>query len=98
VIATDHSAMAEVGGAGWLVPGYPRWTPACSWQAQPDIGEIVDALEAAYSLPSGKKDALAVQAQQHAAQYDVERVMDEFMLPAIEEVQERIGAPVEVAA
>jgi glycosyltransferase involved in cell wall biosynthesis len=97
-IVTDFTAMSEVCGAGWKVAPHPRWTPSCSWQAIPDIKEIAEALEAAHSLPSGKKNTLAIQARQHAKQYDVEVVMERDMLPALAEVEERIGGPVEQEA
>jgi glycosyltransferase involved in cell wall biosynthesis len=99
-IVTDFSAMSEVCGAGWKVPGRPFWTGQHSWMQVPDVKEIVDALEDCYGLDEGRRRALSVQARQHAEQYDAKRVFEDYMLPGFQEVEERIGdlAPLKVAA
>jgi len=91
-IVTDFSAMSEVCGAGWKVPGARWWTPQQSWQALPRVADLVDALEDCYTLPSAKRVELGERAREHALGYDVERVMVEHMLPALEAVQERVAA------
>ena len=48
VIVTDFSAMQEVCGAGWRVEHSQWWTGQQSWQAQPHVADIVEALEACY--------------------------------------------------
>lgn len=83
-IVTDFSAMKEVCGAGWHVNWRPFWTYQRSWQAEPDVEDIVEALEQAYSKPRAARKALSEQAREHAMTYDIKRVMDEYMLPAIE--------------
>lgn len=99
-VVTDFSAMPEVLGAGWKVGGRPFWTGQRSWMAIPDVGEIVGALEECHSLTEGKKRALSVQATQHAASYDADKVFTDHLLPALKEIEERIGnlAPLKVAA
>ncbi len=98
VIATDFSAMPEVVGAGILVSGERFWTPAKSWQALPDVREIAEAMESFYLMPQAKRDAVAIQARQHAEGYDADRVLAEHLLPALEEVQARIGERPELKA
>jgi glycosyltransferase involved in cell wall biosynthesis len=43
-IVTDFTAMREVCGAGWHVKHQPYWTGLGSWQAIPDVDDIVSAL------------------------------------------------------
>lgn len=99
-VVTDFSAMSEVCGAGWKVSGRSYWTGQHSWMCVPDVGEIIEALDDCYLLTEGRKRALSTQAVQHAGQYAARMVFDEHMLPALKEVEERIGnqAPVKVAA
>lgn len=91
-IVTDFSAMKEVCGAGWKVGCSPLWTGQKSWQAIPDVGEIVGALEECYELSKSKRERLSEQARQHAGQYSVPRVMENHFLPALAEIEERIEA------
>lgn len=100
VIVTDFSAMREVCGAGWKVEGTPTWTPQNAWQVVPKVEDIVDALEQARSLPVAARRRMSEQARAHALKYDVDVVMVEHMLPALERVQERFEArkPVELVA
>lgn len=99
-IVTDFSAMSEVCGAGWKVGTRPRWTGQRSWQAYPDVAEIAAALEECYQQSPAERAALAERAVAHAADYDVRRVIAEYMLPALEQVEARIAErkPVTVAA
>lgn len=87
-IVTDFSAQPEVCGAGWHIEADRRWTHAESWMAAPRVPDIVEALNHAYSL--GDSTQLAGQARAHAEQYDIDRVVTEHMLPALEEAQRRI--------
>lgn len=97
-IVTDFSAQPEVCGAGWTVKHTPYYTPQNSWQAHPDVDDMVDALNRAFDQHGSEE--LAKRAVAHAAQYDVETVMTEHMLPALEAVRERIAQrePVELKA
>jgi glycosyltransferase involved in cell wall biosynthesis len=88
-IVTDFSAMQEVCGAGWKVEHRPWWTGQDSWQAIPDVDDIVEALRSCYGLPKATKAQLAAQARQHAEGYAVDRVLTEHMLPALEAARER---------
>lgn len=91
-IVTDFSAMKEVCGAGWKVGCNPHWTGQKSWQAMPDVAEIVVALEECYALSPTARGRLSKQARNHSLQYAVPRVLEEHFLPALEEVQRRIDA------
>jgi glycosyltransferase involved in cell wall biosynthesis len=51
-IVTDFTAMREVCGAGWHVKHQPYWTGLGSWQAIPDVDDIVSALEECYDRSS----------------------------------------------
>lgn len=99
-IVTDFSAMPEVCGAGWKVKGRPFWTGQASWMAIPDVAEIVEALDECHELTGPKRHYLAKKAREHAETYDADKVFTEHMLPAIAEIEERIGnlAPLKVAA
>jgi glycosyltransferase involved in cell wall biosynthesis len=85
-IVTDFSAQPEVCGAGWKVAHSPYYTPQNSWQAHPDVEDMVEALDRAYAA----RGSMSKQAVKHAAKYDVETVMSKHMLPALETVQERL--------
>lgn len=98
-IVTDFSAMREVCGAGWHVKYQRHWTGQNSWQANPDVDDIVSALEDCYSLGGGQRRRLALSAQRHAQQYALPRVVKEHMLPALRVVEQRLAsqAPVTIA-
>ena len=88
-IVTDFTAMPEVCGAGWHVGHHPYWTGLASWQAVPDIDDIVAALEEAYALGAQDREELSARARQHALGYDVKKVTGQFMLPALRAADQR---------
>lgn len=90
-IVTDFSAMQEVCGAGWHVKYQRYWTGQNSWQAIPDVDDIVAALEDCYSLPAGKRAKLQQLARQHAAGYALPKVFKQHFLPALAEVELRLA-------
>jgi glycosyltransferase involved in cell wall biosynthesis len=100
VIVSDFSAQPELCGAGWLVKGQRVYTPLKAWQFRPDIGDILEALRCAYGMSDGAREEASRKARAHAVEYDINRVLDEFMLPALEQARERFEArePVAVAA
>jgi glycosyltransferase involved in cell wall biosynthesis len=99
VIVTEFSAMTELCGAGWTVDHTPYWTGLNSWQAMPDVDDIAGALEECIRLPQGQREKLAQAARQHALAYDVDRVLEEHMLPALRVAWQRFEAqqPVTIA-
>jgi len=101
-IVTDFSAQPEVCGAGWTVNYSPYWTTQNSWQAHPDVNDIVDALKQACRMDDRGRENMARKAREHALTYDVDTVFTEHMLPALAEAEKRFAAreakPLKVAA
>jgi len=99
-IVSDFSAQPEICGSGWTVKGSPYYTPQNSWQVHPDVEDIADALNRAHAAGGAQNKTLSEKAVGHAVKYDVEVVMEKHMLPALEEVRERIAqrAPAELKA
>lgn len=92
VIVSDCTAMAEIGKAGWKVRVEPYWTGQNSWQGMPIVGDIAKALEQCYTMTDERRANLRAQARVHALAYDLERVMDEFMLPALRAAEQRFAS------
>lgn len=91
-VVTNFSAMPQVAGpAGLPVACRPYWTPGNSWQAVPDVQEMVEALELAYSESAEDKAKRSRVARNHALDYDVKKVVKDRMLPALEMAWERFG-------
>jgi glycosyltransferase involved in cell wall biosynthesis len=86
VIVSDFSAQPELVGAGWVVSGRKTYTAIKAWQFLPDVEDIVDALRRAYSMD---RDLCAKRGREFAESYDVQRVLREHMLPALEAGRER---------
>lgn len=100
VICTDFSAMPEVVGAGWHVKAASKyWTGLNSWQAIPDIDDIVSALEDCHALTTRERVKLEQDAREHALKYDLPLVMKEYMLPALKKAEQRFASqqPVTIA-
>ena len=77
-IANNFSASPELLGDGWLTENQPYWDGAqLAWFATPNIPSIVDALEAAYARGRSRSD----KAVAHAAEYDADKVWDEYWRP-----------------
>ena len=91
VIASNTTAMPELVKAGWLIEGDPIWTMQRSWQVRPRPADIYEALEKSYALTEEERAAMALAARAHALNYDVNHVFETHMLPAIEQVQERLA-------
>ncbi len=98
VIVTDFSAMPELCGAGWKVDYTKTLTGQMSWQAEPDIEDIVESLEDAYRMPEAGRRQVSERARNFALDYDADKVFTEYMQPALKEVRERIGEFEAVAA
>ena len=83
VILSDHSAMPELLGAGWLVDGDPWWDEAQhSFGINPSVSSIVEKLGFAYG--SRKDTKLRKQAVQFAQAYDADVVTERYWVPALE--------------
>lgn len=91
-IVTDFSAQPEVCGAGWKVKYTPYWTTQGSWQAHPDVDDMVDSLKSAHRMSGKELTALKKQAREHALEYDADLVYEKYLLPALAEVAKRYEA------
>ncbi len=91
VIVTDHTAMTELCGPGWLLAGDEVWTEQAAWWKVPYVSGIVEALEDAYS-ERGTPDAEVRSglAREFALQYDARTVMDEHWGPVLGKLEERV--------
>lgn len=100
VIASDFSAQPELVGAGWTVSGHRFYTPLKAFQFHPDVEDITDALERSYGLSAGAKRDHAKKAREFAQGYHIDKVLEEHMLPALEEASGRFDErkPVELKA
>ena len=77
----NATAQAELCGDGWLVDVQPAWdSPQGAWFFNPLVPSIVDSLEAAYARGRGRSQ----KAIDFAAQYDADRVFDEYWRPALD--------------
>ena len=56
-----------------------------SWYVLPNLEQLVSALEQAYN----SADSLAEQAREHALTYDIDRVVSEYLGPALELAADR---------
>lgn len=94
VILNDFSSMPELLGDGWLVPGRPLYNPAQgSWFQYPDVDAIEMALESAYQARGSGPSA---QARELAIQYDVNAVWDQYWVPALEVLGQRLAERTEM--
>jgi glycosyltransferase involved in cell wall biosynthesis len=88
-IVTDFSAMTEVCGAGWHVKHSPYWTGLNSWQAVPDVDDIVAALEECHAMKPAQAEKMSQTARKHACTYDARRVVKQYWLPALRTITAR---------
>jgi len=93
VIVTNHTAMPELCGAGWVVGGPRLYDPSqgAFWR-MPSEAEILDAMEAAYQTAG----ALREQARAFALPYDSQLVMADHWQPVLEALEERMDLGREV--
>lgn len=92
VIVSNHSAMSELCGAGWLVEGDRWWDPLqASFAIMPSIGSIQQALEQAYDAKDDQE--LRDRAVEFAAGYDADRVTDLYWQPVLEQLDRPTEIP-----
>jgi len=90
VITTRCSSMEELNPDGIQVDGTPFWNGVHrGWWIRPDIGGIAAAFEQAYE---GRGDVDRVKLRESVAQYEVGRVAEEHMAPAVNTLLERMAA------
>ena len=80
-VVSNATAQPELLGHGWAVDVQPQWDEAQkAWWFTPQVGSIVDALEAAYAEGRVRSQ----KAIDFAAQYDADKVFDQYWRPALE--------------
>jgi FkbM family methyltransferase len=90
VIVTDTTAMPELVGAGWKVPGEPMWHDSQSaWARRPFIASIVAAYEEAYDR--ARDEQMRAQAWAFAQEYDADRVLAEHWEPALKHLADALA-------
>lgn len=87
VVVTDCTAMSELVGPGWKVPGQRWWTPQESWATCANVTELGKALIAAYRKASELSEACV----RHAWEYDADLVFAKHWTPILEACAQRIG-------
>ena len=95
-VVTDHSAMTELCGAGWMVGGEPFWngqlghiTGHNAWWKTPYADEITAAYEAAYAEKvSGEAEVRRKQARAFALEFDADLVLEKYWKPVLAELEE----------
>lgn len=92
VIVSDFSAQPELVGSGWKVEGVRHYTPIGSWQFSPSVQDILDALKKAHRMTEREREERSAAAREFAEGYDLPRVLDGFMLPALAECEGRFAA------
>jgi len=95
-VVTAATAMSELRGAGWAVPGERFWNSAhaAAW-FRPSIPAITRAYETAWrEREEGTAEARRKAAREFAIQYDSETVLREHWVPALDAIMERAGRPV----
>lgn len=91
-IVSEHSAMTELSGPGWLVAGDPWWHhSATAFAFMPYIPSIVAALEMAYDDRDNAERRQA--ATEFAQGYDADLVFSEHWLPIIEKLSQPREVP-----
>lgn len=82
VIVGDWTAMSELCFSGWKIPkadAHPFWDAIGAYKFLPDVGGIVDKLEAAYVRRGNK--LYRENARKGALEYDADRVTKDYWLP-----------------
>ena len=91
VIVADTTAMPELLGAGWKVPGERFWHDSqLAWARRPLIGAIVDAYEQAYK--HARDEDLRAQAWAFAQDYDADTVTERYWVPALAQLEQALAA------
>lgn len=88
VIVSHWTAMPELCKYGKAVGGRKIWSEQSTWRLQPDIDELVDAMEFYYTNP--KTPERSAQSTEAMNEYRPENVFENHMKPALAEAYERI--------
>ena len=86
--------MPELCFDGYVVPkcsAEPYWTPLAAYQYWPHIDAIEAALEMAFNEGEDGRREMRRRARDGAMAYDADRVTSEYWLPALEQLEQRLG-------
>ena len=82
VVVTDTTAMPELVGAGWKVPGERFWHDSQgAWARRPYVDEIWAAYELAYD--QARDEDMRAQAWKFAQAYEADTVTDTYWRPVL---------------
>lgn len=93
VLTGDWTAMPEHVFAGWVISkcdAEPQWATIGAWRYRPWVSALLDAMAMAYrdaGLPAMRAQAVA-----GAAQFDADRLIEQYWRPLLSELGERITA------
>jgi len=97
VVVTDTTAMPELVGAGWKVPGEPFWHDSQkAWARRPLIGGIIDAYEQAYD--KARDESVRAQAWSFAQDYDADTVAEQYWAPTLKRLEVAVEERIEAAS
>ncbi len=91
VVVTDTTAMPELVGAGWKVPGQQLWHDSQkAFARQPFIGAISDAYEQAYE--HARDEDMRARAWARSQEYDADNVLQKYWVPALAKLEQALEA------
>lgn len=92
VIQTDFAASSELCLSGWKVGGHIEEHYPLSHQLYVDIDEAAARLTDAYNVwKAGNMSQMRKDAAERAMEYDAERVLETYMLPALLTIQDELA-------
>ena len=88
VITTKASSMEELNPYGISLDGVPFWNGVHQgWWTRPDVSQMTDAFSRSYEM---KHTVDLAQLREFAMGYDIRNVAEKYMLPAVDELLERM--------
>ena len=95
VIVSNNTAQTELMGGGWLLDTQiPEWTHQNSFQFRADPREILAKLELAYKAwKKGRLEEKKAQARTKALEYDEPKIFNDYWIPTLKDIEEKIKEP-----
>jgi len=94
-IVSNNTAQPEIQAGGWLLKDqFAQWDLQDSFEYNCNPKEILEYLEQAYNLwKNGKMEERQRQARKKALEYDEPKVFEEYWLPTLKDIEERLKKP-----
>lgn len=92
VIGGNWTATEELIFSGWAVPKSEAdrwWTPLATYQYQPRVGGILNALESAYEARGDVSYREA--AREKALEYDADLITEKYWMPVLADIEQRLA-------